>query len=833
MAKFKVSKYGQWEYPGQPTAVPTEDGRITMQGVPYPVMGFVPGQPPVIMQPGGNYQFPGKMVYEIPMAYGGDISIPDLSRPNRLDKAQKGKQVKYYDDPLKFKKANRAYQDSLSLYNQYPAPDQYSNKRAPSWEELETEFNNNRSNNTFRNNTLAKSGKIYFPSIQNDQFAIDQKEKSGIAPIYLAPDPNISSLYTYLYKKPTQKPVYKEKPKVEPIPYREARLEMSNMGLMPITYMPPSNTAAVLSKIKEEDMYNQAPKVVPAPDFRYGGWLDQYQGDEGSSQVQRRDLNQPFFESQTQPGTYEAQYSQPEISISPNWTEEELKRNQLRDKYIADDKKAFRHWYDKLGYDKDNVTKRANQFAYNKLAKQYLRGDKENLTPEQTKFIEKSEYANRLQPSVGSRFATGFGDLINTPTSSPKLNLETLANLAAPFEYPTNLVRGAVKGEFTDALKGQTPSPYFVSSDLAGTSPTEAAIASGLMDFGVDSGIGAIDVASSLNKGIRGAKLVANQADKVIYPTRAYRAEGLTQKAANARKAMFNSEQSKIYDQLVRKGDKMATKSLDEFQQYLVGNKGRAGLLNNEDMLVTEYKVPFWKKPVTENKEFVDFKEKVQRLDPNKNEYIIPGRTAIDRFLYPRRTNVIKGAPKNLTDDFIEGSYPLSYHSSEFLLPGYKYIEDQIGAVTGHDVPLFRSDFNTSHPRFDWKQPEFAPREGAGKFTRFNRISSPPKDVKSVISTNSLGDPTINRITGPGPLMLGLSKFTHEVKNPVYFQKMLDSYSTNKLSNQSKQYFQGIIKSVEKQGGLATRKQYDILQRLRTGDFNYGKKEYGGWLDKY
>jgi hypothetical protein len=94
MAKFKVSKYGQWEYPGQPTAVPTEDGRITMQGVPYPVMGYVPGQPPIIMQPGGNYQFPGKMVYEIPMAYGGDISIPDLSRPAWLDKYQEGTQVK-------------------------------------------------------------------------------------------------------------------------------------------------------------------------------------------------------------------------------------------------------------------------------------------------------------------------------------------------------------------------------------------------------------------------------------------------------------------------------------------------------------------------------------------------------------------------------------------------------------------------------------------------------------------------------------------------------------------------------------------------------------------
>jgi len=78
--KFIVSERGQWDHPGKPTAVPTKDGRITMEGVPYPVMGYVPGQPPIIMQPGGDYQFPGNMVYEIPMGYGGDISIPDLTR---------------------------------------------------------------------------------------------------------------------------------------------------------------------------------------------------------------------------------------------------------------------------------------------------------------------------------------------------------------------------------------------------------------------------------------------------------------------------------------------------------------------------------------------------------------------------------------------------------------------------------------------------------------------------------------------------------------------------------------------------------------------------------
>lgn len=536
---FIVSERGQWEHPGKLTAVRTDNGIITMEGVPYPVMGFVPGHPPIIMQPGGKYQFPGKMVYEIPMAYGGDISIPDLSRPNWLDKAQKGQQVrqKIYTDPLKFAKAKEIHDDSLSDY--------LKNK----------------------NIYESYSGAVYKQTYDEiAELAEKNKRDYGWA----------KSNYP---QKPQVEPVYKEKPK-EYIPIKTPKLERKPLQLIipqsDRTLMPYNNALDVLRAVQEEDKSDKnlyPARVVPAPDFRHGGWLDEYQGDEGSSQVERRDPNQPFFPSSTEAGTYESQYSLPEVSVAPNWTEAELERNKLRDKYIKDDKKVWRHWYDKLGYDKDNVTKRANQFAYNKLAKQYLKADKDQLTEEQRKFIEKSEYANRLQPSIGSRFVEGV--------TNPGFNLETLGNLSAPFEYPTNLLRGAIKGEFTDALMGQTPSPYFVSSDLAGTSPTEAAIMSGLVDAGVDVGIGA----------------------------------------------------------------------------------------------VTPTKLP--------------------------------------------------GAPSSM---------------------------------------------------------------------------------------------------GPGPMMLGLPDYSHEVKNVDYFKKMLDSYGSNKLSNQSKKYFEGIINSVRKQDGMATKKQYDMLQRLRTGDFNYGKR---------
>ena len=67
----KVSKYGQWKYPGEDTIIPSGD--ITMQGVPYPVLGIDNLGNQQMMMPGANYKFPGSSVYEIPMmAYGGD-----------------------------------------------------------------------------------------------------------------------------------------------------------------------------------------------------------------------------------------------------------------------------------------------------------------------------------------------------------------------------------------------------------------------------------------------------------------------------------------------------------------------------------------------------------------------------------------------------------------------------------------------------------------------------------------------------------------------------------------------------------------------------------------
>ena len=500
------------------------------------------------------------------ISYNDEVNadaIPTGKYGGRLEKYQSKGQVKYTTDPIKIQN----YNDSLTVYNAF------KNDRS-----ILDSFNTFKEVEDFVFDRIKKH-----PEISKALVRLKNRPEGyeNIGRSYTKEFPvngGSAAMVVEKFAKPKQ-PYKKYDPK-EYIPTKTPKLEIEPIQLIipqsDRTLMPYNNTLDILRAKQKEDKSDKnlyPARVVPAPDFRHGGWLDKYQGDEGSSQVERRDPNQLFFPSSTEASTYESQYSLPEVSVAPNWTEAELERNRLRDEYIKKDKNVFRHWYDKLGYDKDNVTKRANQFAYNKLAKQYLKGDKDQLTEEQRKFIEKSEYANRLQPSIGSRFVEGV--------TNPGFNLETLGNLSAPFEYPANLLRGAIKGEFTDALMGQTPSPYFVSSDLAGTSPTEAAIMSGLVDAGVDVGIGA----------------------------------------------------------------------------------------------VTPTKLP--------------------------------------------------GSPGSM---------------------------------------------------------------------------------------------------GPGPMMLGLPNYSHEVKNVDYFKKMLDSYGSNKLSNQSKKYFEGIINSVRKQDGMATKKQYDMLQRLRTGDFNYGKR---------
>ena len=71
---------------------------------------------------------------------------------------------------------------------------------------------------------------------------------------------------------------------------------------------------------------------------------------------------------------------------------------------------------------------------------------------------------------------------------------------------------------------------------------------------------------------------------------------------------------------------------------------------------------------------------------------------------------------------------------------------------------------------------------------------------------------------------MDMSKY--EIKNPDYFTQLLNTYDSRRLSNSNKQFYKDLIANVKKQNGIATERQYNELQRLKTGNFNFGKKGY-------
>jgi hypothetical protein len=70
-----ITPYGQWEYPGEITTIPSNE--ITMEGVPYPVLGISDTGDAQMMYPGEDYTFDGDTVTEYPVAQDGKkVKIP-------------------------------------------------------------------------------------------------------------------------------------------------------------------------------------------------------------------------------------------------------------------------------------------------------------------------------------------------------------------------------------------------------------------------------------------------------------------------------------------------------------------------------------------------------------------------------------------------------------------------------------------------------------------------------------------------------------------------------------------------------------------------------------
>ncbi len=111
---FIISERGQWDYPGQPTAVPTPTGEITMQGVEDDLVGIDNLGNMQYMTPGNDYQFEGDMVYEIPQAKKGGSK----KAPKKYSRSLMAKNKLFAKNPL-FKKPRSVKNKIFDPYSPY------------------------------------------------------------------------------------------------------------------------------------------------------------------------------------------------------------------------------------------------------------------------------------------------------------------------------------------------------------------------------------------------------------------------------------------------------------------------------------------------------------------------------------------------------------------------------------------------------------------------------------------------------------------------------------------------------------------------------------------
>ena len=111
---FIISERGQWDYPGQPTAVPTPSGKITMEGVEDDLLGIDNLGNTQYMTPGNEYQFEGDMVYEIPQAKKGGSKKPS----KKFSRSLMAKNRLFAKNPL-FKKPKSVKNKIFDPYSPY------------------------------------------------------------------------------------------------------------------------------------------------------------------------------------------------------------------------------------------------------------------------------------------------------------------------------------------------------------------------------------------------------------------------------------------------------------------------------------------------------------------------------------------------------------------------------------------------------------------------------------------------------------------------------------------------------------------------------------------
>lgn len=158
----------------------------------------------------------------------------------------------------------------------------------------------------------------------------------------------------------------------------------------------------------------------------------------------------------------------------------------------------------------DNMKQRASVIANDKVAKDILDNNKiKDLKGYQKDYIANSNYSGKLRPGIFQEFGEGVQDLGRI--TQGKLPTTKALGLLSPLEYPVNLVRGTVKGEGLDALKGKISSPWIDASKVDIGAVNDVGAYNTIYNIGLDplnlTGIGLTGAADDALRGIsKGSK---------------------------------------------------------------------------------------------------------------------------------------------------------------------------------------------------------------------------------------------------------------------------------------------------------------------------------------
>lgn len=247
-----------------------------------------------------------------------------------------------------------------------------------------------------------------------------------------------------------------------------------------------------------------------------GDWLDELQ-DGGSAKLLNRSRKEIIKQRELEENLRKEGFNEDGVftRVLPEYTvkspEKKLYDEAFQD--VLNKQKSFQNkWYpgDISEGVLDNMKQRANVIASDKVAKNILENNKvKDLKDYQKEYIANSNYSGKLRPGIFKEFTEGVQDLGRI--TQGKLPTTKALGILSPLEYPVNLVRGTVKGEGLDALKGKISSPWIDASKVDIGAVNDVGAYNTIYNIGLDplnlTGIGLTGAADDVLKGIsKGSK---------------------------------------------------------------------------------------------------------------------------------------------------------------------------------------------------------------------------------------------------------------------------------------------------------------------------------------